>query len=88
MNGKSFWNFTFCIRNFLTNTQGATDDFNSHRCGLGSNDDFLIPHDHRSPEIPFFPLEVGEVGNVRILVFSSKIEQKRKSVFGSNYETA
>ena len=35
-----------------------------------------------------FPLGVGEVGNVRILAFTSKIEQKRKSVFGSNYETA
>ena len=68
--------------------QGATDDFNSHRCGLGSNDDFLIPHDHRSPKIPIVPFGVVEVGNVRILAFTSKIEQKRKSVFGSNYETA
>ena len=54
------------VRTRNKKTQGATDDFNSHRCGLGSNDDFLIPHDHRSPEIPFFPLEVGEVGIVRI----------------------
>ena len=46
--------------------QDATGDFDSHRCGLGSNDDFLIRHDHRSPKIPFFPLEVGEVGIVRI----------------------
>ena len=62
-------------------TQGATDDFNSHRCGLGSNDDFLIPHDHRSPEIPFVPFGVVEVGNVRTF-------RKHESGVCSNYETA
>ena len=69
-------------------TQSATGNFDSHRCRLGSNDDFLIRHDHRSPKIPIVPFGVVEVGNVRILAFTSKIEQKRKSVFGSNYETA
>ena len=62
-------------------TQGTTGYFNSHRCGLGSNDDILIPHDHRSPEIPFVPFGVVEVGNVRTV-------RNRKSGLGSNYETA
>ena len=44
--------------------QGATDDFNPHRCQLGSNDDFLIRNDHWGPKISFIPLEVIEVGNV------------------------
>ena len=68
--------------------QSATGNFDSHRCRLGSNDDFLIRNDHRSPKIPIVPFGVVEVGNVRILAFTSKIEQKRISVFGSNYETA
>ena len=72
----------------LVHTQSATGEFDSHRCRLGSNDDFLIRNDHRSPEIPIVPFGVVEVGNVRILAFTSKIEQKRKSVLGSNYETA
>ena len=45
-------------------TQSATGHFDSHRCELGSNDDFLIGNDHWSPEMPIIPLEVGEVGNV------------------------
>ena len=71
-----------------TYTQDATGDFDSHRCGLGSNDDFLIRHDHRSPKIPIVPFGVVEVGNVRILAFTSKIKQKRKTILCSNYETA
>ena len=45
-------------------SQNATGHFDSHRCELGSNDDFLIGNDHWSPEIPIIPHEVGEVGNV------------------------
>ena len=50
----------------MKGAQSATGNFDSHRCRLGSNDDFLIRHDHRSPKIPFVPFGVGEVGNVRI----------------------
>ena len=61
--------------------QSATGEFDSHRCRLGSNDDFLIRNDHRSPEIPIVPFGVVEVGNVRTV-------RNRKSGLGSNYETA
>ena len=46
-------------------SHGSTGNFNSHRCELASNDDFLIQHDHTSPEIPITPLVLVEVGNVR-----------------------
>ena len=53
------------MKKLESHTQSATGNFDSHRCELGSNDDFLIGNDHWSPEMPIIPLEVGEVGNVR-----------------------
>ena len=68
--------------------QDATGDFDSHRCELGSNDDFLIRHDHRSPEIPITPLVLVEVGNVSVRQKADKNVKKRKTILGCKYKSA
>ena len=62
--------------------QSATGEFDSHRCRLGSNDDFLIRNDHRSPEIPITPLVLVEVGNVSVRQKADKNVKKRKTILG------
>ena len=68
--------------------QGATGNFNSHRCELASNDDILIRHDHRSPEIPITPLVLVEVGNVSVRQKADKNVKKRKTILGCKYKSA
>ena len=59
-------------------TQGPTENFNPHRCQLGSNDDFLIRNDHCSQKMPFIPFEVVEVGNVDTYV-NFYIKKRKKA---------
>ena len=58
-------------RKYLT---GYYDDFNPHRCQLGSND-------HWGPKISFIPLEVIEVGNVDKANKSVKLKKILKGLF-------